>query len=59
VWFVELLRDEPEIKTSLVWMASYPAKPLSKYFGITMFAARADLGAATDWVPSGIGPLDL
>jgi len=36
-----------------------PAKPLSKRLGIAVLAARTDLDAAADGIPSGVGPFDV
>ena len=36
-----------------------PAKPLSKSFGIAVFAPRADLDAATNGIPGRVGPFDV
>src|SRR5207237_10818305 len=40
-------------------MSLNSAKPLRKRFRVAVLATRADLGAATDRIPGGVGPLDF
>ena len=40
-------------------MALHAAEALGKRFSIAMLAAGANLGAATDGVPGGVGPFDV
>jgi len=40
-------------------MAFDSAKAFGKRFGVAVLAARANLGAAADWVPGRVGPFDL
>jgi hypothetical protein len=53
---VELLGNESEVKSLLVWVAGHPSKAFGKGFGVTVLAARAYLGASADGIPGGIGP---
>jgi hypothetical protein len=42
-----------------VTMSFDATKPLSESLGIAVFASGANFGAAADWVPGGVGPLDF
>src|SRR6185295_974279 len=55
----EFYRHNSQIKTLLVRMAGYAPKSFSKYFSITMFATRANLGAPAHWIPRSVGPFDF
>ena len=55
----EFLWHEAEIKAVLKRMTRHTAKALRKGLGVTMNAAWADLGAASHWIPCGIGPFNF
>ncbi len=55
----EFCGNEPEVKASFVGMARHSAKALGKRLGVAVFAAGADLGAAAQRIPRGVGPFDL
>src|ERR1017187_4810570 len=56
--FTELFWDQTKVEALFVRVAGYPAKPLCKYFCITMLAARTDLCATAYGVPGCVGPFD-
>lgn len=55
----KFVRHEAEIEALLEGMAGYAAKPLCEGLRVTMLAAWADFGTATDGVPRGVCPLDV
>src|SRR5207245_4715693 len=57
--FGKLFWDKAEVKPLFVRMSFYAAEALGKGLRVTMFASRADFGAAPERVPGGICPFDL
>ena len=55
----ELFWDEAQIETLLEGMAWNAPEPLGKRLRIAVGAPRADFGASSDGVPSGVGPFDF
>ncbi len=58
-WFAEFLRDQAQVEALFVGMSFHPSKALRKRFRVAVLASGADLGAPTDRIPGGIGPLDV
>ena len=56
---VEALGAQLQLEAALVGVAGDAAEALGEGFGVAVGAAGADLGAARDGVPGGVGPLDL
>jgi len=56
--FGEFFGNEARVETLLVGMAFDAAKAFGEGFGVAMFAAGADFGAAADGVPGCVGPFD-
>lgn len=56
---VEAFRAQLEVEAALVGVSGHAAEALGEGFGVAVGAAGADLGAAGDRVPGGVGPLDL
>ena len=54
----EFFGNEARIEALFVGMAFDAAESFGKGFGVAVFAAGADFGAATDRVPGRVGPLD-
>ena len=51
--------DEAQVEALLVGMALHAAKAFGKRLGVAVLASGADLGAAADGVPGGVGPFDV
>src|SRR5688500_17927619 len=58
-WFGQFLGDQPQIKSLLVGMSGYAAKPFRKRLRVAMLAAWTNLGATADRVPCCVRPLDF
>src|SRR5215813_10081834 len=58
-WLNELFRHKAQIKALFIRMAFNSTKALSKCFGVTASASRADLGASANRVRGSVCPLDL
>src|SRR6266849_1968567 len=58
-WFVEFFRDESKVESLFVWMIRNATKSFRESRCVAVLAARADLCAAANRVPRGVGPFDL
>lgn len=58
-WIAELFQHDAQIKAKLKWMAGNAAPTFGKRLGVTVLAAGANLGTATNWIPCRIRPLDF
>lgn len=57
-WLPESLRTELEIEATFVRVSRNTPEPLRKSLGVAVRATGADLGAARDGIPRGLGPFD-
>ncbi len=56
---IKSLRPQLEVEALFKRMTRHSSEPFSKGLGVAMLAAGADLGAACDGIPGGVGPLDI
>ena len=55
----QLLRNKSKIETVFIWMPLHSPETLGECLRIAVLATGADLRAATNWIPGGVGPFDF
>ena len=58
-WLQQFFRHKPQIKALFVRMPRHASEPLREDLGVAVSAPGTDLGAASNWVPGCVSPLDL
>lgn len=58
-WLHKLVHRQSQIEPLFIGVPLDAAETLRESFGVAMLTARADLGAATDGIPGGVGPFDV